>query len=113
MKKGDELYALGESIAHFGKILAIVNRFTLFISVGELALALLLSAWSARRILRPLGELQETAEYGPDLKVVVNFSDQDAMYGEDPIKAKSALIFDGGKRIPFDAASVAAEGNFP
>ncbi|WP_374018467.1 HAMP domain-containing sensor histidine kinase [Paenibacillus thiaminolyticus] len=62
MKKGDELYALGESLAHFGETLAIVNRFTLFISVGALALALLLSAWSARRILRPLGELRETAE---------------------------------------------------
>ncbi|PZM65986.1 response regulator transcription factor [Paenibacillus dendritiformis] len=39
-------------------------------------------------------------------------SDQDAMYGQDTVKARSALIYDGGKRIPFDAASIAAKGRF-
>ncbi|WP_374018466.1 glycoside hydrolase [Paenibacillus thiaminolyticus] len=67
---------------------------------------------TAFQVLSP-DRLLQAAEYGPDLKVVVNFSDEDAMYGEDAIKARSALIYDGGKRIRFDAASVAAEGNFP
>lgn len=62
MNKENELYAIGESVAHSDETLQIVNRFALFISAGALLVTLLLSAWSARRILRPLAELKETAE---------------------------------------------------
>ncbi|MCM3339176.1 HAMP domain-containing histidine kinase [Paenibacillus sp. MER TA 81-3] len=62
MNKENELYAIGESVAHSDETLQIVNRFALFISAGALLVTLLLSAWSARRILQPLAELKETAE---------------------------------------------------
>ncbi|MDK8182882.1 HAMP domain-containing sensor histidine kinase [Paenibacillus sp. UMB4589-SE434] len=68
MNKDDELYVIGESIAYSDETLHIVNRFTLYISVSALVLTLLLSAWSARRILRPLAELRDTAEQIAELK---------------------------------------------
>ncbi|MEC0117998.1 glycoside hydrolase [Paenibacillus apiarius] len=48
--------------------------------------------------------LLQSAEYGPDLKVVVNFSNKDAAYGNDTVKALSAIIYDGDKRTVFSAA---------
>ncbi|WP_028544749.1 sensor histidine kinase [Paenibacillus taiwanensis] len=68
MHKEDELYVIGESIAYSDETLHIVNRFTLYISASALVLTLLLSAWSARRILRPLAELRATAEQIAELK---------------------------------------------
>lgn len=46
--------------------------------------------------------LVQSTEYGPDLKVVVNFSNKDVKHGHDTIKAKSALIYNGKKRITFE-----------
>lgn len=50
--------------------------------------------------------LVQSAQYGEDLKVVVNFSDKDISYGTDTVKAMSALILDGKQRVVFEAGSV-------
>lgn len=51
--------------------------------------------------------LVQSAQYGEDLKVVVNFSNKDVSYGTDTIKAMSALIMNGKERVAFEAASAA------
>lgn len=56
---------------------------------------------TAFKVLTP-DRLVQSAEYGPNLKVIVNFSNKDVKHGRDKIKAKSALIYDGKKRITFN-----------
>ncbi|WP_240463646.1 sensor histidine kinase [Paenibacillus apiarius] len=87
MNKENELYVIGESVAHSDETLQIVNRFALFISAGALLVTLLLSAWSARRILRPLAELKETAEDIAEL----SFRKADIQTG-DEIEALAASV---------------------
>ncbi|UNK20993.1 glycoside hydrolase [Paenibacillus sp. N3/727] len=53
------------------------------------------------KVLTP-DRLVQSAEYGPNLKVVVNFSNKDLKHGHDILKAKSAVIYDGKKRITFN-----------
>ncbi|WP_019420045.1 glycoside hydrolase [Paenibacillus sp. OSY-SE] len=59
---------------------------------------------TAFQVLSP-DRLVQSAEYGSDLKVVANFSDKDAVYGNDTVKAKSAVIYEGDKQTVFNAAS--------
>ncbi len=44
-------------------------------------------------------KLVQTASYGKDIKVIVNFSDQDVKTEDTKILAKSAVIFDEGKKM--------------
>jgi len=45
--------------------------------------------------------LVQMTEYGNDLKVIANFSNQDFNYHNDIIKAKSLIIYDSGKMIEY------------
>ncbi|MEI4622887.1 glycoside hydrolase [Bacillus pfraonensis] len=44
-------------------------------------------------------KLVQTASYGKDIKVIVNFSDQDVKTEDTKVPAKSAVIFDEGKKM--------------
>ncbi|MBB6731788.1 sensor histidine kinase [Cohnella zeiphila] len=56
------VFAVGESISHSSETMRIVNRFNLYIWSGMLLLLTVLSVLYATRIVRPLAELNETAE---------------------------------------------------
>ncbi|RRJ67267.1 hypothetical protein EHV15_33330 [Paenibacillus oralis] len=49
--------------------------------------------------------LVQSAQYGDDLKVIANFSDQDVTVDSEVIPAKSAVIHEDGKRLIFNAAN--------
>ncbi|MBE9915901.1 glycoside hydrolase [Paenibacillus donghaensis] len=56
---------------------------------------------TAYKVLTP-DRLLQSAEYGPNLKVVVNFSNKGLKHGHETIKARSAVIYDGKKRVTFN-----------
>ncbi|MCU6340047.1 hypothetical protein KW823_26385, partial [Enterobacter quasiroggenkampii] len=59
---------------------------------------------TAFEVLSP-DRLVQLAQYGEELRVVVNYSSKDFSYGTDTVKAMSALILDGKQRVVFEAGS--------
>ncbi|MBW7460456.1 glycoside hydrolase, partial [Paenibacillus sepulcri] len=49
--------------------------------------------------------LVQSAQYGDDLKVIVNFSTHDVTLDKEVVKAKSAVIYEGKQRLEFNAAA--------
>lgn len=62
LMKDDTIFAVAESIADSHDTIQIVNQFNTFISIGALFLTIIVAGLFARRMIRPLEQLKDTAE---------------------------------------------------